>query len=88
MLTPLRQETNFLARTKTIATAKKFTITKIIPCYGDSTYGAVPINDDSPTVIAPFAEMEAIADFGDHQETVRLLTPVTAADATRLLGNK
>jgi hypothetical protein len=32
------------------------------------------------------AELEAVADFGNSNATVRLLSPIIASDASRLLG--
>lgn len=70
---------------KQLATAKKFTITKIMPYYGEGVFGEVP-TDDAPSQFAtPFAELEAFADFGNSNVTVRLPSPILSSEVSRLL---
>jgi hypothetical protein len=77
-----------LARLKKLATAKKFTITKITPYYGEGMFGEVPTNDVPCEFATPFAELEAVADFGNSNTTVRLLSPILSSEVVRLLANK
>jgi hypothetical protein len=78
----------YFARIKSLANAKAFTITKIIPYYGEGVFGEVPTNNEPPELVAPFAELEAVADFGNSNLTVRLFSPMLLSDATRLLTVK
>jgi hypothetical protein len=81
-------EQDYFARLKTLASAKKLTIIKITPCYGEGVFGEVPTNDVPCKFVTPFAELEAIADFGSSNDTVRLLSPILSSEVSRLLGNK
>jgi hypothetical protein len=85
---PNADEEKYFERVKALANAKKFTITKITPYYGEGVFGEVPANDAPPKLIAPIAELEAVAGFGNSNLTVRLLSPVLKSDATRLLKDK
>jgi hypothetical protein len=76
------------ATLKKLATAKKFTITKITPYYGEGIFGEVPTNDMPCEFATPFAELEAVADFGSSNTTVRLLSPILSSEVVRLLANK
>ena len=75
-------------RLKNLATAKKFTITKITPYYGEGMFGEVPTNDVPCEFATTFAELEAVADFGNSNTTVRLLSPILSSEVVRLLANK
>jgi hypothetical protein len=81
-------EPNYFGRIKMLAKAKAFTITKIMPCYGEGVFGEVPTNDVPPEFVTPFAELEAVADFGNSNATVRLLAPIISSDVNRLLKAK
>jgi hypothetical protein len=73
-------EDTYFQRLKTLSNARRFTITKIIPCYGEGQFGETPTNDVPPPWIAPFAEVEARADFGNSNTFVRFVTPIIASD--------
>jgi hypothetical protein len=77
-----------LKRVKALARAKKFTITKITPYYGEFVFGELSTNDAPCKFVTPFAELEAVADFGNSNATVRLLSPIISSEVSRLLGNK
>jgi hypothetical protein len=81
-------EPNYFGRIKMLAKAKAFTITKITPYYGEGVLGEVPTNDVSPEIVTPFAELEAVADFGNSKTTVRLLSPIITSEGDRLLQVK
>lgn len=85
---PNADEQDFFARLRTLATAKKWIITKITPVYGEGMFGEVPTNDTPPKFAIPFAELEAIADFGTSNATVRLVSPILSSEVKRLLGSK
>ena len=85
---PNTDEETYFQRVKTLANAKKFTITKITPHYGEGVFREVPTNDVPSKFIAPIAELEAIADFGNSNLTVRLLSPALSSDAIRMLTDK
>jgi hypothetical protein len=82
---PSPEEENFFARLKKLANAKKLTITKITPYYGEGAFGEAPTNDVPCKFATPFAELEAIADFGNSTAALRLLSPLTTSDVNRLL---
>jgi hypothetical protein len=71
-----------------LAKAKAFTITKIEPCYSEGVFGEVPTNDVPPEFVTPIAELEAVADFGNSNATVRLLSPIISSEVNRLLKAK
>jgi hypothetical protein len=74
-------------RLKKLATAKKFTITKITPYYGEGMFR--DLSTDVPSEFAtPFAELEAVADFGSSNAAVKLLAPILSSETSRLLETK
>jgi hypothetical protein len=83
---PNANEEKYFERVRTLANAKTFTITKITPSYNEGVFGEMPKNDTPPEFIAPFAELEAVADFGKSNATVRLVSPIISSDVTRLLA--
>ena len=85
---PNADEEKYFERVKALANAKKITITKITPYYGEGVFGEMPTNNEPSESVAPFAELEAIADFGNSNLTVRLFSPVLSTDAIRLLTDK
>jgi len=85
-LTPNDDEASpYFAGIKKLANAKKFTVTKITPYYSEGVFGNMPTNYETPEFVAPYAELEAVADFGNSNLTVRLFAPILATDATRLV---
>jgi len=85
---PNVDEEDYFARLKKLASAKKLTIIKITPYYGEGMFGEVPTNDVPCKFATPFAELEAVADFGNSNATVRILSPILSSEVIRLLGNK
>ncbi len=85
---PNDDEVNYFARLRTLASAKKFTITKFTPYYGEGVLGETPTNDVPPEFVTPIAELEAVADFGKSNTIVRLISPVLSSDVTRLSGKQ
>jgi hypothetical protein len=85
---PNADEEKYFERVKTLANAKKFTITKITPYYGEGVFGEVPTNNEPSKYVSPVAELEALADFGNSNLTVRLFSPGLSSDAIRLLTVK
>ena len=81
-------ERNYFARLRTLAKAKKLTITKITPVYAEWVFGKDPTNDVPCKFATPFAELEAVADFGTSNATVRLVSPILLSDVNRLLAVK
>ena len=88
MTPPIGQETNYFARIKSFAKAKALIITKIIPYYGEWVYGEMPTEDVPSPIIAPFAELQAVADFGNSNTPVRLFSPILSSQATQILIDK
>jgi hypothetical protein len=85
---PNLAEEDYFARLRTLARAKKLTITKITPYYGEGIFGEIPTNDAPCEFVTPFAELQAVADFGDSNAAVRLVAPILSSEANRLLGIK
>ena len=86
MLLPSREETNYFGRLKGFTKVKKLTVTKITPYYREGVYGDMADSSEPPETIAPFAELEAVADFGNSSVTVKLLTPILSTEASKLLN--
>ena len=82
---PEGEETDFFGRIKNLAKARKLTITKITPYYGEGIYGETPTNNEPPKVVMPLAELEAVAVFGSSNATVKLLSPIISSEVDRLL---
>jgi len=76
---------SYFERLKNLANAKNFTITKITPYYGDGVLGETPRDGADPQFATPFAELEAVADLGNSNATLRLVAPILSSDVRRLL---
>jgi hypothetical protein len=87
MSLPIGQETNYFERIKSFAATKKLIVTKITPYYWENIYGNTN-NEELSKNIAPFAELEAVADFGNHRESIKLFSPIISSDVKRLLGTQ
>jgi hypothetical protein len=85
---PNRNEETYFQRIKTLATAKKFIIKKITPYYMEGRFGETPTNDMPPEIIEPIADLEAVADFGGSNLTVRLISPIISSEVNRLINAK
>jgi len=46
----------------------------------------VPTNDLPPEFVTPFAELEAVADFGNSNAVVQLVSPILSSEVNRLLA--
>jgi hypothetical protein len=82
---PDGDETDYFGRIKSLAKAKKLTIVKITPYYGEGIYGGASTNDEPVRIVTPIAQLEAVADFGSSNVTVRLLSPILSSEVSRLL---
>jgi hypothetical protein len=82
---PSPDEEDYFARLVKLANAKKLTVTRITPYYGEGVLGEVPTNDAPSNFATPFAELEAVADFGTSNALVRLLSPIIVSEVNRLL---
>jgi len=69
-------------RIKNLAKVTKLTITKITPYYGEGVYGETPTNNEPSRFVTPIAELEAVADFGNSNATVRLLSPIISSEVS------
>jgi hypothetical protein len=83
---PNVDEEDYFTRLKKLASARKLTIIKITPYYGEGMFGEVPTNDVPCKFATPFAELEAVADFGNSNATVRLVSPILSSEVSRLLA--
>ena len=75
-------------RLRKLATAKKFTITKITLYYEEGLFGEMATNDVPSEFATPFAELEARAELYDTNIAVRILSPILSEDIKRVLKNK
>jgi hypothetical protein len=85
---PNGDEPDYFGRIKNLAKAKKLTITKITPYYAEGNYWETRTNNEPTKIVVPIAELEAVADFGNSNATVRLLSPIISSEVIRLLENK
>jgi hypothetical protein len=83
---PNPDEEDYFARLKKLANAKRLTITKITPYYGEGVFGEVPTNDVPCKYATPFAELVGFAEFGNSNAPVRLLSPIIVSEVNRLLS--
>jgi hypothetical protein len=86
---PEKDEPNYFARVRNLARAKRFTVTKITPYYYDyqGVFGSLPANEEAAKFIFPMAELEAVADFGTSNVTVRFVCPILSSEIIKLLAN-
>jgi hypothetical protein len=82
---PRRNETDYFSRIKSLAKAKKLTVTRITPFYMEGVFGQTTANGELPQDITPVVQIESLADFGNSNVTVNLLAPILASEANRLL---
>jgi hypothetical protein len=85
---PNGDEADYFGRIKNLAKAKQLTITKITAYYSEGVYGETPTNDELEKNVSPIALLEAVADFGDSNATIRLMSPILSLEVSRLLENK
>ena len=85
---PNADEETYFQRVKALANAKKITVTKITPCFSEGVYGETPTNNEPSKYVSPIAELEAVADFGNSNATVRLFSPILSSEVNRLLKVK
>jgi hypothetical protein len=79
---------DYFTKLKKLANAKKLTISKITPYYGEGIFGEVPTNGATCNFVMPFALLKADADFGDSHSAIVLYSPLISSDVSRLLGKK
>jgi hypothetical protein len=82
---PIGEEQNYFDWLKQLAKARKLIVNQIKPYYGEGIYGEVFKENEISKPVVPYAELEALADFGDTNFTVKLLAPIISSEATRLL---
>lgn len=86
---PQTAEGNYFAWIKRLATAQRFTVTKITPYYGEGKFGEMPASKGSGDVpaefVTPMAELEIVADFENSKTTLIAVSPILAAETVRLL---
>jgi hypothetical protein len=85
---PNGEEADYFARVKTMAKAKRLTITKLTPYYGEGVYGEDTTNNLRPRWVMPVAYLQTTAAFGTSNATLTLAAPILSSDARRLLGDK
>jgi hypothetical protein len=88
LVLPNIDEEDYFARLRTLAKARKWTITKITPVYGEGVFGRPSTNDVPCEFATPFVELDAVADFGTSNADVRLMCPILSSEVKRLLESK
>ena len=83
---PNAGEKTYFKRVKALANARKFTITNITPYYFEGEFGDTNRNYVPPQYATPVAELDAVADFGNSNATVRILSFILSSDVTRALA--
>jgi len=83
---PNGDEPDYFGRIKSLATARKLTIAKITPYYGEGIYGEAPTNGEPSKIVTPIAQLEAVAEFGNSSADVKLLAPILSSEANKLLN--
>jgi len=76
---------HYFAQLNHLGEPKRLTITKITPYYTEGVFGEVPTDNEPPQFVTPFAELEAVANFGNSNVTTRLVSPILSSDINRLL---
>jgi len=79
-------EQDYFARLRALASVRKLTVTRITPYYAEYDFGQVPTNNVPCKFVTPLAELDAVADFGNSNATVRLVSPILSSEVSRLLG--
>jgi hypothetical protein len=85
---PAHDEQGFFRRVKELGRAKKLTITRITPYYGEGIYGEDPPDNERSKCVTPTAILEAVATFGTNSASLQLSVPILSSDVQRLLSRK
>jgi hypothetical protein len=85
---PHSDEPDYFRRVKTLSNAQALTITNIVVYYSEGRFGRQPDETKPETFVGPIAVLDAVADFGTSSIAVKLLAPLLASDADRLLAGK
>jgi hypothetical protein len=88
IVVPGQAEENYFGRVQELGRAQKFTITKISPVYREGVFGEIPTSNTPTQFVMPFAEAEAVADFGKSRTTVCFVCPIVQTDFDRLVLQK
>jgi hypothetical protein len=78
-------KSNDFAWLKSLAKARRLTVLKSTPYYGEGMFGNVPADDKPSEYAVPFVELEAVADIGDAHIPVKIISPILSAEVARLL---
>jgi hypothetical protein len=84
LVRPLDDERDYIGRVKSVARAKRLTITQIMAFYGEGMFGEDLLENEPAKHVSPIAELDAVADFGTNTVPVRLYAPILATDVQRL----
>jgi hypothetical protein len=78
-------EEDYFPTLKMLARTKRLTITQLTPYYGEGVFGVTPTNGAPEAFMTPYAELQAVADFGTSNLTIRIASPIISTDVERLL---
>lgn len=76
LVLPDADEEGYFTRLQKLASVRRVIVTKITPYYFEGVFGEVPTNNAPAKLITPVAELDAIADIGNSNEVVHILTPI------------
>jgi len=79
---------DYFARIKSLAHARKLTITGITAYYNEGRYGEEPRQNEQSSHIAPVAELNALADFGTNAIPLMLYSPLLSIDVKSVLESR
>jgi hypothetical protein len=87
-LAPNSAEVGYFKRVKDVARARKLTITKLTPYYGEGIFGEGPTTNPPERWVTPVAQLEATAALDNGNVPIKLFAPILSSDVQRLLANK
>jgi hypothetical protein len=79
---PTEDELSNRTKIKNLMSAKKLTLTKITPEYGEGKYGEMP-SADSESYTTPFGILEGTANLGSTNVSFRLYCPILSTNAIK-----
>jgi hypothetical protein len=88
VLVPGDAEGNYFTQVKQVEQARRLTITRITPYYGEGMLGEEPRENEPPKYVGPVAVLGANTEFGTNVTSVRIYAPILASDVRRLLKTR
>ncbi len=85
---PKDDEADYFSRIRTLAKARKVTITRITPYYADEVFGqsAEELHPNRPKFATPFAELKVVAELENTSMDALLYAPILVTEVNRILS--